>query len=306
MKATPGASVYMPLDEFEEALDFQQRSGVPHISLLGGEPTIHPRFLEMLNRVLTRGLKVLVLSGGIMPETVLQRLEELSPEQVSVLLNVAPPGTDFSERERSQQEIVMRRLGARVVLGLNISGPEISPDFLLERISSFSLAKVVRLGLAHPIVDGKNEHLHPRYYRAVGRRTAAFVARANGAEVQVEFDCGWVPCMFPAGFLEEFQIGPEQVGLRCNPILDVLPGRQVISCYPLAAIARKPLPTHEEGHWLAERFMETLAPYRSAMLFKECSACEWRKRGECEGGCVAGSLRRAGIGIPTSLSETII
>jgi MoaA/NifB/PqqE/SkfB family radical SAM enzyme len=280
------------MDEFEESLDFLERSAVGYVSLLGGEPTIHPQFAEMMDRAIARRFRVLVLSGGLIPERVMKKLEAASKDELSVMMNIAPPGGEFSRREQEKQKEVMLRLGSKVVLGLNIDSPGVALEFLLDWIDEYQLERAVRLGLAHPIVGGANAYLDPGDYPAVGRRVANFAFQAREACVQIEFDCGWVPCMFPEGVLQELGIPPQQVGMRCNPILDVLPGRQVISCYPLAEIAREPLPSEHDGSWLADRFTERLSSYRPMMLYRKCATCAWRERGECTGGCIAKAMRR--------------
>jgi hypothetical protein len=292
MRSTSRANINMRMDEFEESLNFLERSKVEYVSLLGGEPTIHPQFAEMMDRAIARGFRVLVLTGGVIPERILDKLEATSQDVLSVMMNVAPPNGQFSLREEQRQAQVMLRLKSKLVLGLNIDGPGVPLDFLLEWIEKYQLDRTVRLGLAHPIVGGANTYLQPRDYRAVGRRVARFCLLARDSNVRIEFDCGWVPCMFPDGFLEELGIGSDQIGLRCNPILDILPGRQVISCYPLAAVARETLPMDHGGDWLTDRFNERLGPWRPMMLFRECATCAWRERGECTGGCIAKAMRR--------------
>jgi len=282
----------MSWEEFSAALDFLERSGVSEATLLGGEPTIHPQFREMVDYALGRGFSVLVLTGGIIPEHSLQYLELASAERVGVMLNVVPPGPQFNQREQVKQAEALRRLNKKVALGLNIDAPDTPLDFLLEWIEQYGLDRVVRLGLAHPIADGHNTFLAARDYPAVGRRVASFARRAREQGVHIEYDCGWVPCMFPPGELAELEITPKQVGLRCNPILDILPGGQAISCYPLASIAREAMDHHQDGSMLAEHFTRQIAPFRPLKLYKHCDSCQWLRRGECTGGCVAGSMQR--------------
>ena len=292
MKSATGPNAFMSLDEFEQSLNFLERSGVHVATLLGGEPSIHPLFREMTDYALARGFRVLVLSGGIIPEKVLQYLQRAETGKVAVMLNVIPPGHAFSQSERLKQEETMRRLGPKLVLGLNIDCPKTPLDFMLDFIEEFRLERTIRLGLAHPTVGGHTTFLHPRDYPAIGRRVAEFAVRAREASVHIEFDCGWVPCMFPEGSMSELGITPQQVGLRCSPIVDILPGKQTISCYPLASVAREPLPDTKDGAWVAGRFTERLAPYRPIMLYRKCVSCNWLARGECLGGCIAGSMRR--------------
>ena len=298
---------HMSLATFERALDFLERSGIEEGRLLGGEPTIHPHFCQMIDRVLERGLRLLIFSGGMIPPKVVDKLAQIPEDQVGLLINVIPPGQGHPS-ELKKQAAVYRRLGRRVTLGLNIVTPSVKLDFLLALINEYHLAPWVRLGLAHPILNGANEYLHPRQYPEVGRRVAAFGLRALQRGVRLSFDCGWVPCMFPEGVLEALGTEPDEVGLRCNPILDVLPDGKVVSCYPLATHTTEVLPENHDASWLRKQFETTQQPDRAFMLYQACTTCSWRARGQCTGGCLAGSMRRlrnASFSVsPRSLSQS--
>jgi MoaA/NifB/PqqE/SkfB family radical SAM enzyme len=291
----------MSLDLCEQALDVLDRSGIPEVRLLGGEPTIHPRFIEIVERVRARGKPLLLFTGGMIPHLALECLAAIPPGEVRVLLNVA-----FAEEspaaEVQRQREVCRRLGERVALGVNIHSPSTRLDVLLDWIDEFQLARVVRMGLTHPSLEGDNRHLHPRFFELVGRQVADFARVARDRDVRLDFDCGWVPCMFPEGSLAELGITPQEVGLRCNPILDILPDGQVIPCYPLASQFTESLADHATVQSLADRFVERLAPLRPLGIFKKCADCDFRARGECSGGCLSLSMRRLRGGtFPVSL-----
>jgi radical SAM protein with 4Fe4S-binding SPASM domain len=281
----------MPLDRVESALDFLERSQIPDARLLGGEPTIHPDFCRIVDRVLGRGMRLMVFSGGLIPERALRRLAAIPVELVTVLMNVIPPATG-DPRELARQGEVFARLGRRVVAGVTIDTPAVQIQYLLDFIEQYDLARSVRLGLAHPILNGANASLHPRHYPEVGRRVTEFGLRAKELGVRLEFDCGWVPCMFPNGALEALGKGFDEVGLRCNPILDLLPDGRVISCYPLASHAAAELKPQENAVSMRLHFMKRQEAERRFMLYRECETCSWRARGECSGGCLSASLGR--------------
>ncbi|MBI4473381.1 MAG: radical SAM protein [Acidobacteria bacterium] len=281
---------FMSMETYVRTLDFLERSGIDEVRLLGGEPTLHPQFGELIDVALQRKFRILVFSGGLIRESALAKLEQISKDQLTLLLNVIPP--ELNRPAGAGQEETLWRLGNRVILGLNIDSPGVELDFLLEMIGRYGLAPIVRLGIAHPILGGTNRYLHPRHYPEVGRRVAAFGLQAAEAGVRINFDCGWVPCMFPEGALEALAISPDEVGLRCNPILDILPDGNVISCYPLANHSVIPLPDEHDSLRLRSEFSGKQSGDRGFMLYKECEACAWRARGECTGGCLAGSMRR--------------
>jgi len=282
---------HMPLDRVERALAFLARSRVPEARLLGGEPTLHPDFDRIVERALELGLRLLVFSGGLIPERALRRLEAVPEASLSVLLNVASPATGRTHEVARQLE-VFRRLGSKVVLGLTIDSPGIDPSFLLPLIDEHGLGRTVRLGLAHPVLSGSNGYLHPRHYAEVGRRVTEFGLRAKERGVRLDFDCGWVPCMFPDGALDALGLTSAEVGLRCSPMLDLLPDGRVISCYPLAAQGAEMLGESHDAGWMRSRFSKRQKADRVFTLYRDCEDCRWRGRGECSGGCLSASLGR--------------
>jgi hypothetical protein len=291
MRGTIRDDAFMSLADFQAAVEFAKRSGLDELKLLGGEPTIHPLFCTFLDIAQDRGCRVLVLTGGVVPIAALERIERAPDSAVSVMMNVVPPG-EFSSRERDAQARVMSRLRSKVILGLNIDRPSTPLEFLLDLIGEYGLYPTVRLGLAHPTVGAHTASLTARHYGAVGRRVAGFFEKARAKGVSIDFDCGWVPCMFPSGFMERAGLTAQEVGLRCNPIVDVLPGRRAISCYPLAALATEPVDDDDDYRRLAGRFGERLRPYRTLKLYKHCDSCAWFLQGACSGGCIAGAMTR--------------
>jgi len=285
------ADTHMSRYTFGRVLDFLERSGIKQARLLGGEPTLHPDFPLLSQQALSRGFSLLVFSNGLMPEHALRWLEAAPPDRVSVLVNV----TDLNEKQRRSNRrklTTLCRLGARVIPGVNIQAPAVKLDFLFELVEQCQLSPKIRLGLAHPCVQGSNVFLHKKYYPEVGRRVAAFALAALEKGVRLEFDCGFVPCMFPYGSHARLGKVALDCGLRCNPILDVLPGGQVVWCYPLADIHHELITDSCDAAWLRARFQAKLKPYRSVTLYQECVKCELYKSGGCLGGCLATSMQR--------------
>lgn len=285
------ASPHIPLSRFEAALDFLMRSGIPEARLLGGEPTLHPDFDRMVDMVAARGLGLMVFSGGLVPESALKKIESMPVSAVSLLLNAAPPPPG-RPLEPARLEEVCRRLGPRVTPGVTIDAPGVRLAGLLDTIDRCGLRRSVRLGLGHPAVGAANTYLRPRQYAEVGRRVAEFARVARARNVTVEFDCGWVPCMFPEGTLGDLGPGAADLGTRCGPVLDLLPDGRVISCYPLAALGSIALGPEWDASAARAHFQDRRDAMGPCYLSPGCDGCAWRARGECGGGCLSGALRR--------------
>jgi hypothetical protein len=282
---------FVDMATFETWLDFVERSQIDQVRLLGGEPTLHPQFSQMVGLARARGKRVMVFSNGLMPEKALACLEELAPSECAVLVNVNEPALE-GERVQQRRQGSIRRLGERALLGFNIYRANFQPEFLLAIVGETGCQPVVRVGMAQPCLSGRNEHIRPSQYRFIGARIVRLARAAADRGIKLEFDCGFVRCMFTEGELETLQGLGTDVGWRCNPVLDVDMSGRVVHCYPLAGFASLPLTPEAEAAVLREAFEARTRPYRQAGVFRECSTCVWKDRGECRGGCLAVTMRR--------------
>ncbi|MDR2451964.1 MAG: radical SAM protein [Candidatus Accumulibacter sp.] len=282
---------HMPPEVFAQALDYLERSGIRQVPVLGGEPTIHPFFGRFIDMIEERGLDLLLFSNGRMPVKSLKRLERFPAKCLSVLLNIDPAAC-APEPEDKRLRHVMEALGDAVIPGCNIHHPGISPGPFLSLIDVFGLARTVRVGLAHPCAGAENRFLHPRHYRTVGRGLGLFARQAMEQGVRLEFDCGFVPCMFGEEDLALFASLGELPGMRCNPLPDVLPDGRAIPCYPLARICHTACLPGDTSRSVQARLREQLAALTYTGIYGECGRCPLREQSLCNGGCRAVALQR--------------
>lgn len=168
-KTGRGSSAYLSLGEFDHRLAFLDRSGIGEVRLIGGEPTLHPRFPELIARA--RGRRIVVFTNGLIPQRALACLESLPESECTVLVNMnatrRPDGPGAAEtRHRSA---VVHRLGGRAKLGFTIFRVDFDLDPLFDLVTESGAQRRIRLGHAQPILGGGNEYLHPKQYPAVGR-----------------------------------------------------------------------------------------------------------------------------------------
>ncbi len=288
------APVFISLETFEERLDFLDRSGIDEIRLIGGEPTLHPQFPELIRRAQLRGKRLLVFSHGLMSARALACLEALPPGQCTVLINMNAThnieGSD--QKETARRRVVLQHLNSRVLPGFNIYRTDFQLDSLLTMIVETGCRKALRLGLAQPILSGQNAYLHPKQYPIVGWRIVEYAQKAAEMGIRLEFDCGFVRCMFSDDDLEILHQCGTDMDWRCNPILDLDISGQVIHCFPLTGKIETPLTETSDAASLRAMLAEQAQPYRISGIYKECSTCPFKARGECTGGCLGATMRR--------------
>ena len=287
----------MPAEVFDEALAFLARSGIKEARLLGGEPTEHPEFVGLAERARHAGFGVTVFTGDVASGEVLEYLRALPVEKVLVVLNAADPAVDEPALLRSQERLCAT-LGARVMLGVNVTWPGQDALHLLDWIERFGLRRTIRLGLAHPDWGGSNASFPLRRPRPVAA-LERLVSGASRRGVQVRSDCGLTPCLFPEGFLADHpgllaraRHPADPTGRSCTPTIDVLPDGDCIACYALSTVVRLPLPPAGDRAALVARFDTALAQRTPAGVFPACLACSHRERAQCDGGCRARRAHR--------------
>lgn len=282
---------HMPPEIFAQTLDYLERSGIRQASVLGGEPTIHPLFGRFVDMIEERGFDLLLFSNGRMPAKSLARLKRFPAERLSVLVNIDPAACPPKIGDKRLRQ-VLETLGGRIIPGCTIHHPGVSPAPFLPLINEFGLSRTIRVGLAHPCAGAENSFLHPRHYRTVGRGLGLFARQALEHGVRLEFDCGFVPCMFGEEDLELFASLGELPGARCNPLPDILPDGRAIPCYPLARVRQTACFPDDTSRSVQARLCEYLAVFAHTGIYGECGRCPLREQSLCNGGCRAAALQR--------------
>ncbi len=285
---------FLSLEAYEERLQFLDRSGIPEARLIGGEPTLHPQFPELIRLARLHGKRILVFTNGLVKESALACLEALPPDECTVLVNMnASRGLqDLEGQEAARRLETLRRLGRRALPGMNIYRTDFRLDGLLRVIEEMGCRKAIRLGLAQPMLSGRNQYLHPKQYPIIGQKIARLAGQAGQAGVCLEFDCGFVRCMFSEKSLEELRRSHADFGWRCNPILDIGLDGRAVHCFPLAGKVAAPVEGSSTAAGIRTMMSALVRPFRTAGIYRECSTCPYKTNHECTGGCLANTMLR--------------
>lgn len=285
---------FISLAQFERRLDFLERSGIEQVRLIGGEPTLHPEFAQLIDQIRARGMPVVIFSHGLMPEAALDSVVALPEEVCSVLVNMNASRsiTGPNDQERRWRLETLKQLKRRAMLGFNIFQPSFDLDELLPVIEASGCRRVIRLGLAQPIAGGENLYLHPKQYPAAGAKIASWARRTAGEDVRLEFDCGFVHCMFSPQDRQALQEAGTNMVSHCGPILDIDIAGAAVHCFPLTGIIETPAANGASAGNLRQELRSQTGSYRVAGIYRECSSCVFKAEGICTGGCLAATMRR--------------
>jgi radical SAM protein with 4Fe4S-binding SPASM domain len=279
----------MSRQDIRSIIEFLKRSGDRQLRLLGGEPTLHPEFTDIVTEGIAEDFHVHVFSNGMMPQETADFLAQFSPDQLSLLCNVSPQARD-SQKQIKQLEYTLERLDSKVVLGITLTAPEFEIDPLVKMIKRFKLRNRIRIGLAEPIVGADNDFLPLDLYRETGRTVARLAQECFKEDILIGLDCGFTLCMFSEEEIGLLTKQSEGFKTLCSPIIDFGPNMDIWHCFPLSEVLNTQMEFFNTRKELVEYYQQITHNYRGVGSMPECQTCRHLRLGQCTGGCLAHTI----------------
>ena len=129
-----GAKRFISRENVRAVMEFLRRSGVRDLRLLGGEPTLHPEFRDIVSEALAEQFHVHIFTNGMMAAEIADYLGGLPEERLSVLCNVSPQANDTAA-QRDKVAYSLERLGPRCQLGVTVTEPDSDMSFVIDLIA---------------------------------------------------------------------------------------------------------------------------------------------------------------------------
>jgi organic radical activating enzyme len=276
----------MRLEEVEKVLDFLQRSQCKVFSIIGGEPTTHPDFQQIVRLGLKNGFAVLLFTNGICRKDIVPFLADLPDERVGILVNTNKPES-YSAQEWERLQAAVRAWGPKASLSFNIFEPDFDLQPLADLIQASGCKKLIRLGLAQPILKKQNDFVPVDAYPAAAERLVEQAEQCYAQGVRVGFDCGFTRCMFTHEHIGRLYDVQADISFDCQPVLDIGPGLECWSCFPLSSWERVNITDFQSVDELRSFFSEKQKLYSRSGMLADCFSCNHRAHEHCKGGCLS-------------------
>jgi radical SAM protein with 4Fe4S-binding SPASM domain len=278
--------------------DFLEISGHHKVSLLGGEPTLHPQFVDFTAYLIERKFHVNVFTSGIMSNIKLMELERylsgLTLDKLSFTCNMNH--TDISTKEETERiHGFLTAFGHLTTLGFNIYQTDFDFEFLIQTINRYNLLHHIRIGLAHPIPGEFNTYIPTGDIKKIVQGFVGFFDLFERFRIEPGFDCGMPLCIFTNEELGKLlKLNKGVLNFRCGPAIDIGPDMKVWSCFPLSNIHKRSLYDFNSMQEIESFYNSLHAKIRSEIggIFKDCDNCIHRFNDVCRGGCIAHSLNQ--------------
>jgi radical SAM protein with 4Fe4S-binding SPASM domain len=278
--------------------DFFELSGEKHFQILGGEPTLHPDFNDMVAYLLERGFFINVFTNGIMSDEKLFEavtiFKGISAEKFSFTINLNEPNA--TPQSLAESESIKRFLNSfcdRITPGFNIYREDFDPTFIFRLINEHGLNRTIRIGLAHPIAGKRNIYIKPASIEKIITRLFQFRPIMERLRIRPALDCGFPMCKFSTeqlGWLYRHIGGHYPFG--CASVIDIGPDMSIWSCFPLSDFHKKSIFEFNNIEEIHRYYNDIRSKIRveAGGIYNECDNCILREENSCKGGCLAHSL----------------
>jgi len=273
--------------------DLLESSNEKHLSLLGGEPTLHPDFIDFVIYLHERKFHVNVFTSGILSDKNLcaakEYLLKIPVENLSFVCNYNHPDTS-TIAETQQIHKFFKHFSKYISLSFNLYQKDFDFTFLVNTINRYDLKKHIRLGLAQPIPGQKNECLSRNEIPEISEKFRNQLHILEENRISIGFDCGMPLCIFSNEDIGRlFKLNGGRVAFSCGPAIDISSDMQVWACFPLSNYEKKSLYDFNNMEEIKKYFSEQHNHIRKTEhgIFEACQTCIYLKEGLCKGGCFA-------------------
>jgi MoaA/NifB/PqqE/SkfB family radical SAM enzyme len=295
----PSGDQWLSWENLIYIADFLRASGQRKVSLLGGEPTLHPQCVDFILYLIDRGFNVTVFTNGILSPSHLEEfkhhLAEMPLEKLDLLCNLNDPvQTPAAPQEMQSLHSFLAVMGPWTRAGFNIYRPDFTLDFLFDHINRFGMKRRLRLGIAHPVPGSQGSFIPTQDLRSVMARLYSFRHLFETYRISPSLDCGFPLCKFSDQELGWLYRSGSYSPFGCGPALDIAPDMTVYHCFPLSNYKRKSLFEFNSLEEINQHFSQLRDEIRAEIpgIYEECAGCRCREDGVCAGGGMCQIVRR--------------
>lgn len=281
------------IDTFRQILSFCRGE---HVGIIGGEPTIHPHFKDIITEVNhycrdAHTTATLFTNGLFLDE----HINDLG-DGIGVLININSPKAQGPEKwnkliKNLDEFYDKNLLNGRISIGCNLFPLETDYNFIWDLCDKYHIDHVRTSVCAPSACFASMRNDKEKYYDTMKPIYLQFLKDAKEHGVHCGMDCGHIPtCYFNN---EEKELINEVCGPSagphkdfCEPVIDIKGDFFATACfgaYDPVDIRQFNDPTELRRYLLIEK-NATKAKINTS--HGKCTSCEKSKLYKCQGGCL--------------------
>ena len=295
-------SCCITLDDYRRILSFLARTPDNHVGIIGGEPTLHPKFDEIIKET-NKYCKECNTTATLFTNGInLDKYLPLFGERIGILLNLNSP-TEMSTEQWTSTMDLLEHLDslswlddkpdrpAKLNIGVNVFPGCTDYSFAWNIVDKYHLTHI-RTSITSPggiYLDMR--HDKEKYYQTMKPIFLEHCKNAIKHRCKLHMDCNRIPkCYYTR---EEFDLVHEAAehydSYFCEPVIDIKSDFKVYTCFGQTdkeVDMRDFNDIHELRRYL---FAKVTLPHVEANCTGRCSTCKEHELLLCQGGCLSHS-----------------
>lgn len=266
------------LENFKTYLDFLKQNDERNVRLIGGEPSLHPQFFELLDIIIAYDCfsSVLVFSNFSFPFEFAQKIVEYSDEIfIEFLPNINNNPQFLPIIERNLDYLSMCIPDAVRRISINIFDPKQDMSFWEDIITKYNIADI-RWSITVPNMKLSKDFNFKEYFHSFQPILKEMLTWATKYNVTFSCDCNNPPiCAYDEDFISfAMKIDPSFFGsFACDgSALDVTPELDIIGCFGCDKF-KHPLAEFETFDEILDLLHMEEDSLRKTPPQKECLSC---------------------------------
>jgi len=248
-------------------LNFLEKSRENKVRLMGGEPTLHSKFKEFIDYILSQGFAVHLFTNGLFSSSVADFLVK-KESVLKYSFNINHPSAYSKKQWETITDNLQRITSFRnSVLGVVIWQEDFNLNYVLDLISIYFFKDLV-LRLANPIIGKENIFIPENRYPALVSNLVREIKKFKGKNIPIDFGCGLVSKMFTKKIIQTLKNNRasdiKEWGCDGNTgRFDIVPDLSVFRCFPLSNWHRKTLTDFNSTEEVESYFVRIMQDYQS-------------------------------------------
>lgn len=293
-------SDFITEENFIKAIDFLTREDIARIGLIGGEPTLHPKFKDFLEYLINnrRVAEATIYTNGLLLERYTNQI--ISPK-FRLLVNCNSPkdiGEAQFEKVRNNVLTLINQhyMRDRINLGINLYSDNLDYSYIIDLLKECGLHRV-RISLTVPDFSTCDDVNAIDYFKRRKPFLLEFLYRMQENTILPYYDCNkppyciwtdeekeWLENMVNRYHVESNLIGDHSF---CYPVIDILPDLRAVRCFGMSEFEKVNIEDFDGVSEIASYFLNHIdsAGYKIPAA-NECKECRKRQLRKCTAGCI--------------------
>jgi len=230
----------MSLEDFKKLVVILKKNKIKTLRLMGGEPTLHSYFDEIIKLALAEFEEILIFTNGLIP-TKSRRILEKNLNKISFNFNLDTPAFEENPAERKEIIALIGKYSQNNQMNIGFTLTDLKKDYskLVQGLKSKILEKIrIRFGLAKAIV-GEKPFFNKEDYKKLGKKIVDLVKFFKKLGIKEIFlDCGLKKEMFNWRQRNYLVKNSHLKGWECQGkwgSFDITPNLYAFPCFPYSS-----------------------------------------------------------------------